>query len=126
MSKLSLRFFLIAPVYLIIGMLWGMYMGVSDDHTMMPAHAHLNLLGFVVNSVMGGFYALAAGKISTRLASASFWLWNAGIIVLIPLLTLILAGNVAIAPATLIGEIALIAGMGCFFANVLKAWKTGV
>ena len=34
-------------VLLVVGMIWGIQMGISKDHAALPAHAHLNLLGFV-------------------------------------------------------------------------------
>jgi len=123
MSKIALACFTVAPIYGIIGMLWGSYMGVSHDHSMMPAHAHLNLLGMVINGMMGAFYAFAGARISTRLAWASFWLWNIGVLVIIPLLTIILTGNEAVAPFILIGEISVILGMAAFLANIVRLWK---
>jgi len=123
MSKIALACFTVAPIYGLIGMIWGSYMGVSGDHTMAPAHAHLNLLGMVINGMMGAFYAFAGDHISKRLAWASFGLWNVGILVLIPILTIILTGNEAIAPFIAIGEISAILGMVAFLANVARLWR---
>ena len=35
------------------GMLWGLQTARTDDHSAFPAHAHLNLLGFVALSSSG-------------------------------------------------------------------------
>ena len=83
MPKVSLAFFTVAPIYVLIGMAGGIYMGVIDDHSLAPAHAHLNLIGFVMMSVMGTFYALAKAQISTRLAWINFWLLNLAVVVMI-------------------------------------------
>lgn len=123
MPKVSLAFFTVAPIYVLIGMFWGGYMGMSGDHTMAPAHAHLNLLGFVQMGIFGAFYALAAGKYSEKLAWVNFWLSNAGVVVMIPLLVIILSGNEAIAPVITIGEVCAIAGMITFLVQVLKVRK---
>lgn len=123
MSRIALACFTVAPIYGLIGMVWGSYMGVSGDHTMSPAHAHLNLLGMVINGMMGAFYAFAGDRVSARLAWASFWLWNIGIIVIIPILTVILTGNRAVALFILIGEVSVILGMIAFLANVARLWK---
>ncbi len=40
----------------ILGMLWGIQMAASQDHTMAPAHAHLNLIGWVGFSIFGFYY----------------------------------------------------------------------
>src|SRR3954469_24572482 len=93
MPKVSLAFFTVAPIYVLIGMFWGMYMGGSGDHGMAPAHAHLNLLGFVQMSIFGTFYALAAGKYSETLARLNFGLSNAAVVIMIPVLVLILSGG---------------------------------
>ena len=117
MPKVALAFFTVAPVYVLIGMLWGGYMGMTGDHTMSPAHAHLNLLVFVQMGIFGAFYALAAGKYSEKLAWINFWLSNAGV------LMVILNGNEAIAPAITVGEVAAVLGVATFLANVLKVRK---
>ena len=124
MSRVALACFTVAPIYGLIGMVWGSLMAVSGDHAMRPAHAHLNLLGMVVLGMMGAFYAFAGERISMRLAWTSFWLWNIGVLILIPILTIILTGNQAVAPAALIGEVALIVGMIVFLANVARLWTT--
>ena len=36
-----------AVLAVIVGMIWGIVMAISRDHSAMPAHAHLNLLGWV-------------------------------------------------------------------------------
>ncbi len=125
MPKVSLAFFTVAPVYVLIGMCWGVYMGISDDHVMAPAHAHLNLLGFVQMSIFGTFYALAKGRYSEKLAWANFWLSNFAVVWMIPILVIILGGNTGIAPIISPGELAAIAGMLIFLVNVLKVRKSG-
>ena len=52
-----------ATVLLVIGMLWGIEMGVRQNFAMAPAHAHLNLVGGVLLFVFGLYYKLfpAAG-----------------------------------------------------------------
>jgi hypothetical protein len=45
--KASVLSFQAAVIFVIAGMIWGIVMAISVDHTTMPAHAHLNLLGRV-------------------------------------------------------------------------------
>lgn len=59
MPRVSSAFFLVAALCGLAGMAWGTHMGMSGDHSLSPAHAHLNLLGWVTLSIMGGFYALS-------------------------------------------------------------------
>ncbi|MEI7932548.1 MAG: hypothetical protein WCI21_05785 [Alphaproteobacteria bacterium] len=128
MPKISLAFFTVAPIYVIIGMVWGMVMGASGDHSMAPAHAHLNLLGFVQMSIFGTFYALAAGKYSEQLAKLNFALSNLAVLIMIPVLVVILSGGDGDPPLPLIiairiGEVLAVSGMIVFLIQVLKVRK---
>lgn len=52
----------------LFGMLLGIQMGAAHDFTLAPAHAHLNLVGFVTLFLAGLFYAVrpeATGRIAT-------------------------------------------------------------
>ena len=53
--KASSLSFQAGVVLLVVGMIWGIQMGISKDHAALPAHAHLNLLGFV-SLFLFGFY----------------------------------------------------------------------
>ncbi|MBX9823195.1 MAG: hypothetical protein K2Y19_21540, partial [Afipia birgiae] len=57
MKASSLSFFA-AVIAVLIGMSWGIVMAISKDHSAMPAHAHLNLLGWVSLFLFGIFYRL--------------------------------------------------------------------
>ena len=120
MPRVSLAFFSVAALYAVIGMSWGIIMGATDDHSMFPAHAHLNLLGWVTMSIYGIFYALAAARASQRLAWINFALSNLGLVIMIPSLALILRyGELPqyIVPI-IIGEILTVAGMISFGVSV--------
>lgn len=41
------KFIKSAVVYIILGMILGIYMAASQNHSQMPTHAHLNLIGWV-------------------------------------------------------------------------------
>jgi len=43
--KASILCFRAAVLMAAAGMIWGIVMGISQDHATLPAHAHLNLLG---------------------------------------------------------------------------------
>ncbi len=89
MPRVSLWFFALAPVYVLIGMGFGIYMGASNNFTLAPAHAHLNLIGWVTMALYGTFYALAR-EASKKLAWTVFWLNNAGISIMFPSLCMVL------------------------------------
>ena len=56
--KASTLSFQAAVVFIVAGMIWGIFMAISDDHSAMPAHAHLNLLGWVSLFLFGIYYRL--------------------------------------------------------------------
>ncbi len=104
-------------------MMWGMHMAASQDITMMPAHAHLNLLGWVTLSLMGTFYALAGDRVSNLLAWANFVLSVSGVLIAIPMLASLLGGNEALGPSMKYPEILLVAGMATFILSILNVWR---
>lgn len=123
MPKVSLAFFTVAPLYLLIGMAGGIYMGASNDHTLAPAHAHLNLIGFMLMSVMGIFYTLAKDQVSPKLAWATFWILNLAVVIMIPMLALLLEGNKAVIPLLSISEILAILAVLTFLAGIVQVWR---
>ena len=70
-----------AMLILLVGMMWGLQMAISGDHSAFPAHAHLNLLGFVALFLFGIFYRLNPTIEASRLAIPQVWIWIAGTIV---------------------------------------------
>ena len=124
MPRISLAFFTVAALCGLTGMGWGAFMGATQHFELAPAHAHLNLLGWVSLSIMGGFYALVGGPPNNLLGWVNFTLSAIGVIVLTPMLALLLAGNEkTIGPMMPFPEITVILGMLCFIANVLLAWR---
>ena len=121
MPRVSYAFFLSAVVYGICGMGLGIFMGASQDHTLMPVHAHINLLGWVSLAIMGAFYALAGDKRPPRLAWVNFALSNIGLLLVGPLLAVLLLKNdLRVIPFMSAGEIALVLGMVVFGVAVIR------
>jgi len=107
------------------GMGWGMWMGAHQDFTMAPAHAHLNLLGFVAPSIMGTFYALAGDRAPARLAWVNFALSFGGVIIMVPMLAKLLGGDASIGPMMAIPELTVIAGMVSFLTSIVIVARGG-
>ncbi len=53
---------------LLVGLGLGIAMGIAQDFTLAPAHAHLNLVGFVLPFAAGLYYRLVPEAGATRLA----------------------------------------------------------
>lgn len=122
MPRISVWFFAVAVLYSLVGMGWGEHMAMSGDHTMYPAHAHLNLLGWVSMAIYGTFYALTRDTYSPRLAWIQFAVSNIGVLIMIPLLARLLATNdESLGPLIGIGDMLVILGQLLFGWQVLRA-----
>ena len=73
MKHLPYYFLTAAILQALAGMGLGMFMGISGDHTLAPAHAHNNLLGWVSMAIFGLYYAVAGEVAARRLAAIHFW-----------------------------------------------------
>ncbi len=114
---------LTGAVYLLIGILFGAYMGASGNHELAPVHAHINLLGFTLMTVFGlayrGIPALAEGL----LPRLHFWLHQMGSLGLLIGLFLMMSGSVPaerIGPFFPIFEAAILVGALLWLVNLLR------
>jgi hypothetical protein len=114
-----LAFFGAAVIYALAGIALGMTMGATNDHTLMPVHAHINLLGWVSLALMGGFYGLAGAQTPGKLAWLSFVLVNVGNLVSLPLLAKLLLGDQSVVPMMAGGEAVIMLGMLIFGASIV-------
>jgi cbb3-type cytochrome oxidase subunit 1 len=113
MKASSLSFFA-AVVSVLIGMSWGIVMAMSQDHSMMPAHAHLNLLGWVSLFLFGIFYRLHPSLDVSRTALMQVWVWIIGTVVLTIGVAMLHGGNKAGEPFAGIGSFVLLGDMLLF------------
>jgi hypothetical protein len=81
MTASSLSFKL-AVLFVITGMAMGIGMAMAHDHSIMPAHAHLNLLGWVSLFLFGIYYKLNPALERSRLALVQVVVWSIGTVVL--------------------------------------------
>ena len=65
-------------LFLLIGMGFGLYMGIKEDFTYAPAHAHLNLIGGVLMMITGLIYNSRPG-IAPRLAPIHYGITLIGV-----------------------------------------------
>ncbi|MDP3854554.1 hypothetical protein [Phenylobacterium sp.] len=120
MSKLSLSFFTVAALCGLAGMVFGAVMGITEDFTLAPSHAHLNLLGWVSLALMGTFYAMS-GR-GGRLGWINFALSSAGAILMSVSLALFLGGAKPFLTGVMAGTLIAVLGMLAFVASVARSW----
>jgi len=114
------RFLKVAVVYFLLGNLLGMFMGISEDHTLIPVHAHINLLGWVSLALAGIVYRLFPTAAKSRLAPVHFWLYNIGLPIMMVAIAIELNGHPAVKPAIGIGAMLVIAAVVLFAVNVFR------
>src|SRR3990167_2689484 len=108
MSRWPNAFFMAASLYILVGVNWGLYMSTTHDFSTAPAHAHLNLLGWVSLSIMGGFYALLGKDTPPWLVKTNFILSCAGVVCMITGLGLMFTGAATpeqLVPLIVVGEL---------------------
>ena len=67
---------------LLVGMCFGIRMGMTQDFTYAPAHAHLNLVGGVLMFLAGLFYNSQQPQVSARAVGVHYVVQLAGAILL--------------------------------------------
>jgi len=125
MQGVARNFFTLAIAYAIVGMVLGLSMAMSNDHTQMPTHAHIMVLGWVMSSIFAFFYHLVPAARATRLATLHFWLAAISGVVLVVGLFFLLGGDEAIEPVVAVASMAFFAGMLLFAWIALSViWKS--
>jgi hypothetical protein len=112
--KASILSFRAAVLMVIAGMVWGIVMGISQDHSTLPAHAHLNLLGWVSLFLFGIYYHLHPTIDVNRLASVQVWIWIVGTIILTIGVGLVHSGHVVGDPIAAVSSLVVLADILLF------------
>ena len=122
--KASALSFQAAVIFVIAGMIWGIIMAISVDHSAMPAHAHLNLLGWVSLFLFGIYYRLHPSLEYARSAMAQVWIWIIGTIVLTVGVGLVHTGHEIGDPIAAVGSFVVLLDVLLFGWLVLKAERS--
>jgi len=121
--KASVLSFLAAVVFVTVGMIWGIVMAISQDHSAMPAHAHLNLLGWVSLFLFGIYYRLHPSLEYATSAAIQVWVWIVGTIVLAIGVALVHTGHAGGDPIAALGSFIVLFDMLLFGWLVLRAGR---
>lgn len=120
MPQISNWFFRLAILYLLAGVALGLFMAASHDHSMFPAHAHLNLLGWVTMSLFAIFYRLVPAAAQGKLAKVHFWIYVPAHFVQMVTLFMLMRGNTAIEPILAVASFAVAGAIIVFAVNLWK------
>ncbi|MNG05577.1 hypothetical protein [Pseudomonas serbica] len=120
----SRTWFRLAALYFAMGVLLGVAMGASGDHSLFAVHAHINLLGWVSMALFGVFATLHPCMTEGRVATVQFWTYNLGVPVMLGALTLRMKGFPAVEP--LIGVASILIGLSVLLFLWLVFSRIGV
>ncbi len=112
--KASSLCFKVAVLFVLAGMVWGLQMAIANDHSAFPAHAHLNLLGFVSLFLFGFYYRMYPSLDESRAAFFQVWFWIAGTIIMTIGVALVHTGHEGGYPIAAIGSIIVLTAMLTF------------
>lgn len=117
-------FIKVASVYLLIGISFGVYMGITENFDYGHTHAHINLLGWATMAVFGVIYCIFPRAGSSKLGKVHFWIHNIGIPILVMGMFLFADGpdRTALILATS-GSLIVLAGTLVFVVNVFSNVK---
>jgi hypothetical protein len=122
-SRAGIIWLKLAVLYLILGISLGIAMGASQNFTLRPVHAHINLLGWTTMALAGLIYSVFPQAGESRLARLHFWLLNLALPVMMVALSMLLLGHMAFAPALVIAEIIAALAILAFAANLFLNLK---
>jgi len=109
-----------SAVLLLMGMLAGVVMGMQENFTLAPAHAHLNLVGGVLLFVFGLYYRLvpAAGRLA--MAKVQGWLHIVGGILFPAGIALVTLKGHSYVAAPILGSLIVIVAVALFTTIVFR------
>jgi hypothetical protein len=110
----------ISVVLALAGMLLGITMGIREDFTLMPAHAHLNLVGFVSLFLAGLYYGAVPEAAKTAIAKLHAFTSVAGALVFPVGIAARLLGGPAFEPIVVVGALIVLAGNALFACIVVR------
>jgi drug/metabolite transporter (DMT)-like permease len=110
-----------AVLFVLAGMVWGLQMAISNDHSAFPAHAHLNLLGWVSLFLFGIYYRLNPSVDRSRAALVQVGIWSLGTAVMAVGVGLVHTGHESGDPIAAVGSLIVLAGMLLFGWLVFRA-----
>ncbi|WP_455184225.1 hypothetical protein [Azospirillum palustre] len=89
----------------------------------MPAHAHLNLLGWVSLFLFGVFYRLHPALETSRLAMTQIVVWSVGTAFLTVAVAALHLGYAAFEPVAAVSALLLLGSLGLFSVLVFRSGK---
>lgn len=93
--------------------------GATERFALAPAHAHVNLLGWVTLALAAAVFSLWPQTATTRLARAFFWIYNLALPPSMLALSLVLLGESQWVPVLIVGQLAIYVVAVILVVNIL-------
>jgi hypothetical protein len=113
-----------SAVLLLIGMLAGVVMGMQQDFTLAPAHAHLNLVGGVLLFMFGLYYRLVPEAGRSTMAKVQGWLHIIGAILFPAGIALVTLNGHSYVAAPIVGSLIVVVAVALFATVVFRTSQT--
>ncbi|MEQ1940844.1 hypothetical protein ABMA32_00335 [Mesorhizobium sp. VNQ89] len=124
MKGTARNFFTIAVIYSLVGMSLGLHMAMSQDHSQLPTHAHIMVLGWLMSAVFAVFYHLVPGAGASMLAKIHFWIAALSSLGMFIGLFILYGGDPSIEPLLGVSAMVYFAGTFLFAFIALSAlWR---
>ena len=120
----SRTWFRLAALYFAFGVVLGVAMGASGDHSLFAVHAHINLLGWVSMALFGLIGTVHPAMTEGCVAAVQCWMYNLGVPVMLGALALRLKGFASVEP--LIGAASILVGCSVLLFVWLVFSRIGV
>lgn len=117
-ARMARLWILIAVVYLLVGTIFGVVMGMTQTLQYAPVHAHINLLGWATLALTGIIYKLYPTAAASRLGLVHFWSYNITLPLLMVALYVYFGGNTSLAPVMGILSIIAVLSLAFFAVNL--------
>jgi len=118
-ARVGIVWIKLAVLYLLLGVGMGIMMGASQNFTLRPVHAHLNLLGWTTLALAGVIYSVFPRAGSSMLARVHFWTMNVALpVMMLALAYLLVTGDRAAIPFLGAAEILAAVSVLSFAANL--------
>lgn len=118
MKNVAFYFFTAAVLCAAAGMIWGVQMSVSRDHSLSMAHAHLSLVGWTTLGLFGLYYTVTPDADGTVLSRTHLAIALAGVVSLVPGIALVLTGGTPLLAVA--GSILTVTSMLIFLVTVTR------
>ncbi|WP_059173076.1 hypothetical protein [Bacillus sp. FJAT-27445] len=121
--KYGTLFLKLAALYFLVGVGMGLTMEIIGDHSLMGAHAHINLVGWASMALFGVIYVLFPKAGDSLLAKLHFWLYNISLPLFMLGLSFLLLGNESLLILLQIFPNILVLSVLLFVINVFQNVK---